>query len=378
MHNMRNAGLSNRRNRDSESWMPILLLVVSLAILYFFWRILLVFILAAFVAFVVSPLVNLFPKRIPRFLAILIVYLLIGLVFGTAISLLTPVVVHQYQQLADNLPTYVSQVRSGFSSVQARFGRLEDPWRTVGDRALAELQQLAVYVTREVVPAVITLVTSLLALVLVPLLAFFMLLGSSGYKRTLIAVLPSRHRKSLSDLLHCTSVSLWRFIRGEFILMLTVGTVTGVGLYLVGMPYSAVFGVLAGLLEAIPSFGPLASNIIVGTVAVLIHPVLAVKALAITIGVQLLENAFLVPLVMGRSVGLNPLTVAFAVFVGGRSAGILGAAMAIPLAVLVKIVILYFYARPEELPEGEAAVCRSRTWNGRRHQHTRGSPEPQA
>lgn len=368
---MPNAGRSSRTNRDSQSWTPLLLLIVFLVVLYLLWRILFIFILAAFVAFVLSPLVALFPKKMPRIMAIIAVYLGFTAIVVIVGSILTPVVVQQYSALTDSFPGYVDELRKASIRLQAHFGHLRYPWSTIGDRVLSEFQQFTGYVTREIIPTLLAFVTSLFALVLIPLLAFFMLLGGDGYKRTLMAVIPKSSKESVSDLLICTNQSLWNFVRGEFILMLAVGTVTGVGLYLVGMPYSVVFGIAAGLLEVIPSLGPLTSNILVGTVAILISPVLALKALSVTVGVQLLENAFLVPMVMGKSVGLNPVTVAFAVILGGKTAGVLGAAISIPLAVLVKIVILYFYARPDELPDGKTAICRP----GARRGHATRTPE---
>jgi predicted PurR-regulated permease PerM len=361
---MRKTGQRNHGNRNSESWTPILLLIAALVILYLLWNTLLIFILAAFLAFVLNPLVELLPERVPRPIRIGTVYLTIGIVLGLIISLLIPVVVQQYQQLSDSMPTYASQARGEIQRLQTSYVHLSPTWRTIGDRALSELQQIGVYLTHQLLPAAFAFFTSLLALVLIPLIAFFMLLGGDGYRRTLMAILPRRHRDTISDLLHCANRSLWNFVRGESILMLTVGTMTGVGLYVVGMPYSAIFGVLAGFLELIPNFGPLTSTMAVGITGLLIDPVLALKGIAVTTSVQLSENAFLVPLVMGKTVGLNAVTVAFALLMGGRTAGVVGAIIAIPIAVLVKTVILYFYARPEDLPQGQAAICRPQTRDG--------------
>jgi len=173
---------------------------------------------------------------------------------------------------------------------------------------------------------------------------------------------------TVSDLLTCTSRTLWNYVRGELILTTTVGTVTGIGLYLVGMPYAAFFGVLAGILEAVPNVGPITTSVVVISIGLIINPILGLKAGVITIGVQLLEGAFLAPVVMGRAVGLNPVTVIFAIFVGAKSAGILGAIVAIPLAVLIKIVLLYFYASEGELPnKGDKRCTPSRRRRFRAH-----------
>ena len=338
------------RGRNSETWIPLLILAAGLTLLYLLWNILVIFILAALFAFIVYPVVRLFDKKLPHVFSIISVYLLIGIALIVTIGLLAPTVTRQYGELVDAIPSYTEQARELSDSIQERYVALPPRWRMVADRALLELEQTALRVTRETIPAVFAFFTSLVALIFVPLLAFFMLLGYRGYKQMIVAVTPRRHRDTVNDLLAYTSRTLWNFIRGEFILMSSVGIATGVGLYLVGMPYPAVFGVLAGLLELIPNFGPIATTVLVVAVGLLIDPILALKAAGITIAVQLLENSLLVPLVMGKAVGLDPVTVAFAIFLGGSAAGILGAIIAIPLAVTVKTVVIYFYARDSDLP----------------------------
>lgn len=341
----------------SDGWVPLLVLVAGLILLYLFWDVLVVFLLAAFFAFIINPVVEIFNRKLPRALSIISVFLIIAALLIIIITLLVPLVAEQFRQLANALPTYLDQARSLFDSIQERYVGLPSRWRSVADTALSEIQQLVIRVTRESLPTVFSFLIGIVTLFIVPLLAFFMLLGYPGYKQMLIAVTPRRHRETIDDLLTCTSRTLWKFIRGELALMTIVGTVTGFGLYFVGMPYPAAFGVLAGLFEVIPNFGPISTSVIVGIIALVINPILMLKALAVTIGVQLAENSF-APIIMGRAVGLSPVTVAFAIFLGAYLGGILGALAAIPLAMTIKIVILYFYAREEDLPNKGAEICR--------------------
>ena len=350
--------MPNARRRDSRTWIPLLTLAAGLALLYLLWKVLLVFILAALFAFIVHPVVRLFDRKMPHAFSIITVYLLIAILLIIVVGLLAPVVSQQFRELVDAIPAYVERARELFDEIQQRYVALPSGWRTVADRALTELQATAVRLTQQTVPAAFGFLSGLFALVFVPLLAFFMLLDEKGYKRMVIAVTPRRHRRTANDLLTCTGQVLRSFIKGQLMLMSIVGTAVGAGLYLVGMPYAAVFAVLAGLLELIPTFGPILTTVVVTLVALVIDPVLALKAASVTILVQLLENVFLVPLVMARAVGLNPVTVAFAVFLGGSAAGIPGAIIAIPLAMMVKVVILYFYVEDRDLPGRQAiAQC---------------------
>lgn len=350
--------MTNAGTRKSQSYVPLLILAIGLALLYLLWSVFILFILAAFFAFIIHPLVGLLDKKLPHAFSIIVVYLLLVIGLIVVIGLLAPLVSTQFSEFVKAVPSYFHQAQNLTSGFHKRYISLPAGWRPTADRALTELQNWIVRITRESIPAVFTLFSSLVTVILVPLLAFYMLLGHSGYKRMLLALTPKQHRVTVNDLLTCTSRTLWNYLRGQLILSTTVGVVTGVGLYLVGMPYAAVFGILAGILELVPNIGPITTSVVVISIGLVIHPILGLKAGIVTIGVQLLENLFLAPVVMGRAVGLNPVTVIFAIFAGGKAAGIIGAIVAIPLAVLIKIVILYFYASDSELPDQGDKICR--------------------
>lgn len=344
---------------NSRSWLPLAMVGAALLTLYLLWNVLLIFIISGLVAFVLYPIVQFLERRagMRRIYAIISVYLLLLIFLTLLIGLLAPVVDQQFSQLTKSAPSFIERARDIITSAQTRYIHVPERWRGVADKALTELQQTVIRVAREVVPAIVGLFTSLFGLVFVPLLAFFLLLDSQGYKQMILAVTPPRGKQTVENLLYCLGRSVWDFIRGQLILMAIVGTAIGVGLYIVGFPYPAVFGILAGLLEVIPSFGPLLTTTMVAFVGLVTEPTLALKGAAVTVSVQILENLFLVPVVMAKTVGLNPLTVAFSVFVGGTAAGVLGAVIAIPIAVAVKIVILYFYVNETDLPGKRQAVC---------------------
>ena len=345
--------MTNAETRKSQSYVPLLVLAIGLAALYFLWSILILFILAAFLAFIIHPLVSLLDRKLPHAFSIVLVYLLVIVGLIIIVGLLAPVISFQFAEFVKSIPSYFKQAQGLIADLQQRYAVLPAAWRPIVDRTLIQLEAWVIRVSQQSLPAVFSLLTNLVTLIIVPLLSFYMLLGYKGYKEMLLTVTPRQHRETINDLLASTSQTLWNYVRGELILTTTVGVVTGFGLYAVGMPYAAVFGVLAGILEAVPNVGPVTTSVIVISIGLMIHPILGLKAGIVTIGVQLLEGAFLAPVVMGRAVGLNPITVIFAIFVGAKAAGVLGAIVAIPIAVLTKIVILYFYASDDGLPEQE-------------------------
>jgi predicted PurR-regulated permease PerM len=149
-----------------------------------------------------------------------------------------------------------------------------------------------------------------------------------------------------------TQIGNW--VRGEFTLMLIVGVMTYIGLTLLGIDYALPLALLAGLLEILPNLGPTISAIPAIIVAYLsVNPVMALAVLALYILVQQLENNFIVPYVMRHAVGLSPVITILLMLIGFRLGGVVGAILAIPVFLILKVVAVEFYKLRDIPPEDQ-------------------------
>lgn len=348
--------MPKRGDQRAAGWLPVILLVAGILLLYLLWKILYIFVLAALLAFIMHPLVDLLDRKLPRAFSIASVFLVFIIALIIVTGLLAPVIADQTHELINAFPGYLDKAKEFTDSFRGRFLGPGSRWQGFANDLFTQLQASAARLAQSTLPAVFSFFTSLITLILVPLLAFYMLLGQKDYKATLLSITPEPHKETISHLLHCMGEALWTFIKGESILMLSVGLLAGFGLHFVGMPYAAVFGVIAGLLEIVPNFGPATTTIIVALVGFLISPWLGIKGIIITTGVQLLENTVLSPYIISKAVGLSPVTIIFSIFLGAALGGIVGTLIAVPLATIVKIFILYFYASETDLPGRN--ICR--------------------
>ena len=122
--------------------------------------------------------------------------------------------------------------------------------------------------------------------------------------------------------------------------MTVVGLLTFIGLNLIGIRYALALAVLAGLLEAIPNLGPTISSIPAILLGFAVSPVMGVTALALYFIIQQLENNLIVPVVMKKAVGLNPIITLIALIVGGKIAGVLGVILAVPTTIFIETVLI--------------------------------------
>ncbi|MBA3823314.1 MAG: AI-2E family transporter, partial [Ktedonobacterales bacterium] len=170
---------------------------------------------------------------------------------------------------------------------------------------------------------------------------FFWLTSVDRLKPFIVGLFPNSLQPEVNDILAETGTRMGGYVRGVLVDMVFIGVVTGLTLWILGVPYALLLGLFAGLTEALPYVGPFLG----GTAAALVAlgtdgPVKgAIVAAIYFLGIQQFEGSVLVPLVMNRTVRLNPLVILLAVLIGGTLLGIIGALLAVPAAVVVDVVI---------------------------------------
>lgn len=169
------------------------------------------------------------------------------------------------------------------------------------------------------------------------LIAVYLSLTPSLYLNGLFSLFPRGKRDTLVDALTVSGRALRRWLAGQLVAMVIVGVLTGVGLWLVGVPLALVLGLVAGLLEFIPFAGPFLAAIPGILLAFSVDPMTALYATLVYVIVQQLESALIMPLAQRWSVHLPPALGLFAIIVFGLLFGFVGVLLATPLAVVLMV-----------------------------------------
>lgn len=281
-----------------------------------------------------SPVNWLVKKKIPRPLAIIFLYLLMAIVLGGIIAIIVPPLIEQTKNLLNNLPDLlnsISQLMPYPLPTQDILMSLGSGFNNLGGNIFRY--------TLGFFGNIITVATLFV-------FTFYLLLRWENLGRSLSAGLGSEER--FTKLLNRIETGLGNWVRGELFLMATIGITSYIGLNLLGIPYALPLGIFAGLLEIVPIVGPIIAAVPAVVVALSISPVLALVTAAFYFLIQQLENNLIVPKVMERAVGLDPLATILSLMVGAKLMGTLGALLAVPFVLLAKIVILDFYRRNRE------------------------------
>ncbi|HEY8237972.1 MAG TPA: AI-2E family transporter, partial [Candidatus Limnocylindrales bacterium] len=193
------------------------------------------------------------------------------------------------------------------------------------------------------------------ALITLLALVFFWLTERPRLQRYALAFMPAHRRSGIRDAWNEVESRLGLWVRGQLVLMATIGVATGIAYSVLGLPAALLLALIAALTEVIPIVGPLLGAIPAVLIATTISPETAVVTFGIYVILQLVEGNVLVPMVMRNTVGLSPFLVLVSLLVGGSVGGILGAVVAVPVVAGITVILERLQDREVPVPIDPAA-----------------------
>jgi predicted PurR-regulated permease PerM len=310
------------------------------------FSLLLAYILEPAVSALQSLAFRFFRRPLPRWAAILAVFLWLASLLVFAGWFLVPPLVEETVGLGKRLPEYYDQIREIVDDIR-RMSRTELPprWRETIEGYFAEIGGVALGFLGASVTTVFTILASVLAVFLIPIITYFMLLAAPGTRPRVLAWFSPRLRPEVDFLIGEVNAVMYKFLRGRLIVSVIVGALIAAGTFLVGLPYSLLLGLTAGLLDLIPFIGPFIAAVPAVVLALLESPGKVLLVVVLYTGVQQLEQIVLSPKIEGGELELNPGVVIVAATAAGTLFGILGVLLAIPITALGRILLLYVRAK---------------------------------
>lgn len=189
-------------------------------------------------------------------------------------------------------------------------------------------------------------------------MAFYWLTSRESTLALLLLLSPKVERPRVHAIWNDIEFRLGAYVRGQAILMVTIGAVSYLGLFLLGVPFAPALALIAGITEAIPIVGPLLGAIPAVIIGFTVSPVTGMLVAVMYGVIQALENNVLVPKIMASNVGLNPLVIIIAIVAGSTLNGIVGAVLAIPLAGALQVLAQHIWVSPSlaSLPHEEVGA----------------------
>jgi predicted PurR-regulated permease PerM len=337
------------------------------------------FLLALVIAYLLDPAVDFLERRrLPRALAIAVLGIPALGLFAVVVTLGIPELVDQIEALISRLPDAMQRLSETLTRLRERLGNLRipflpefDPTRDITllnpDRLREYLAQRQATILQGGAAALLgvgrgvaAVLTILGYVVLTPILLVYLLLDFDRITAQAASLIPPPRRERMLGFFRDYDRLLSRFVRGQLINATVIGMLTWLGLWILRFPYSGLVGVVAGVFNLVPYLGMVVSLIPVVIISLLSGNILISlgKAAIVFVAVQLLEQSVTGPKIVGSSVGLHPVWVMLALTVGGFALGFVGLLLAMPAAVLIKLLVaegMKQYRGSRVFRSGEAA-----------------------
>ncbi len=299
------------------------------------------------IAWLLDPLVKFLQgKKMPRILACILVYLLFIALLFLIVALLIPAMGAQVKDFIGNIPDLVSGLKDFFNELILDLNRTFNyDFSSIKTQVYTALETFGVNMTTRVPDMAIGIVSSIVSggvsFFLGLMIGFYMLFDFDKLNRTFISVLPRRWRKSATELIVRLNESLRSYVQGVLLVMSLVFITQAIGLTLSGIQAPLVFALFCALTDIIPYFGPYIGAIPILIVGFTMDPIVGICCVISIVVVQLLENNFYQPLIMGHTMRLHPVTIMLGLLIFQHFFGIIGMIVATPVIAAAKIILTY-------------------------------------
>ncbi|MCU0678965.1 MAG: AI-2E family transporter [Planctomycetes bacterium] len=321
--------------------MTIVKIILIGILFYFFYLvkdILAVLFISLILASAIDPWVDWMQKRkIPRAFGVVIIYLGLFIVVSSVIYLVIPPIIEQIRELSASFPQILEKIVTGFSALKdfsAQYGLLESVKENLGTIS-SNLQGAA----GGVFSTVSGIFGGIFTFFLVLVITFYMVVEENAMKKIVWSVVPEEHQVRTMTLVNRMQKKVGLWLRGQLILSLIIFALVYIGLLILGVKYALVLALLAGLTEFVPYLGPVLGAIPAVFLSFTQSPMLALFVAVLFYVVQLTENNIIVPKLMQKVVGLNPIISIAVLMVGFQIAGIVGAILSIPVATATSVLV---------------------------------------
>jgi len=306
------------------------------------------FLAALILAYILAPAIRFMERRgISRPLGIAVIYLLFAILVFVICVRVIPHLLGDIQELAERLPDYAAGIQKFIHHLQDDYRRFNLPpnVREVIDNNIQGLVETLTAQLEHAYNFLIDLFGRVLLFLLVPVLTYYFLRDEAHLKDVACALFPRRYRKEIIELAAAIDEALGALVRGTLLVSVAVGVLSYLGFLLIGLKFSLFLAIIVVITNLIPYIGPIIGAVPAVLVALLDSPLKAMEVVILLFAMQQVESYLITPYVIGRSVKLHPLLIILVLLIGGKLYGLAGLILALPVAIMIRIMALHLLRR---------------------------------
>jgi predicted PurR-regulated permease PerM len=324
-------------------YMLLLIKPVIVTLVAFLKAVLVPFIIALIISYVLNPIVNLLNgRKVPRTIAVLLIYAVFILSVIVILMNIIPMFMEQLNELNEHLPEFTMRAQSLIITFNQNDFFPESIRMGINNAIYQAEQHFA-----EAIAGFINRIGTTLNLVfiafIIPFLAFYMMKDFQLIEKTVLTFVPTKHKRRTIRLVTDIDKALGNYIRGQFLVCVIIGVFAYIGYWLIDIPYPLLLAAVVGVFNIIPYVGPFFGAAPALIVASTVSLKMVSLVILVNMVVQVLEGNVVSPQVVGRSLHMHPLLIIFALLVGGEIGGIVGMILAVPTFAVAKVIWHHVY-----------------------------------
>ncbi len=337
---------------DAQKWLILAITLVIGYLLYLLAPILTPFLVSALLAYLGDPLADrLEQKKLSRTLAVCVVFIVMLVLIAIFLFIAMPLIESQLLRLIKRIPEILDTLQQswlpwlattlgvdlGNINLQGLKSSLDGNWKAEGN-------MLCIVISR-VSTSGQTVILWLSYFLLIPVVTFYLLRDWDHLVEKTAVLIPRKYVRTVTSLVTDCDAVLAEFLRGQLLVMLALGIIYSTGLWLVGLEFSLLIGLGAGVVSFVPYLGFIVGFAIASVAAFMqFHDVIHIIYVLLVFGAgQALEGMVLSPLLVGDRIGLHPVAVIFAVMAGAQLFGFFGMLLALPVAAVITVVLRHLH-----------------------------------
>ncbi len=317
----------------STYWLPLLKII---------GQALIPFAVAGFITYLLHPVIEwLYKKNYPRWLAILLIYTLFFGGIGYLVYQSIPVAMKQMEQFNKDIPELVDQYEAWTTKIHDGTEHFPTIIHEKVEQSIREVEKYVSVFISTIFDGAKSSLTSMMVLIMIPFITFYMLKDFKDIKKALVHITPERWHEPGAAFFHDVDGTLGGYIRGQLLIGAIIGSIATVGFWFMGMDYSLLLGVIIGITDFIPFFGPLIGSLPALLLAATISWKMLLFVAIFILVIQFLEGNILSPFIVGKSLHMHPIIIMLALVLGEELFGFVGLIIGIPLWAVLTIFIVH-------------------------------------
>ncbi|WP_010097632.1 AI-2E family transporter [Ornithinibacillus scapharcae] len=302
------------------------------------------FIAAGLLYYLTKPVMKLLIRyKTPKFLAIIIIFILIILVGYVFTKVIFPIAQDQFEKFVDNIPVMVKGGQDLIDYFQENESIIPDEVYKTIDNMMANIQTYIEGIMTFLFSFISQLIGFIFSLVLVPFFLFFMLKDGDKFIAFVTQIFEKKKASNLRNLLRKIDHTLSAYIQGQLLVSFSIGVMLFIGYTIIDLDYGLSLALFGMLMCVVPFIGPFIAVVPAVLVGVFQDPMNVVWIAIIMIVAQQIEGNFISPNIMGHVLRIHPLTIITIILAAGSIAGFIGILFAVPFYAVVKTIIVHFY-----------------------------------